>query len=398
MDISIPEKINKGFKDAFEQKKRYLIVYGGRGGGRSWNVARVLLSIAAQQKKLILCTREIQKSIRDSVHRVLKNQIDEIGLTPYYEIQRDAIYSKIGSEFIFKGLRHNSSEIKSTEGIDICWVEEGHKTSEDSLNDLIPTIREDGSLIIITFNPDDINDPVYQRFIVNKHPDAIVVNCNHEDNPFFPEVLKKEMEYDKQVDYEKYEHIWLGKPKAYKKALILGDRVDIWDFETPSDVDRFYFGADWGFSEDPSCLIRHFIRDNELWIDYEAYGRHVELDDLPSFFKKVPLADKYPITGDSSRPDTISYLNRNGLRVEKSAKGKGSIEDGIQYLRSFKKINIHSRCKGSIEDYMNYRWKEDRVTGDILPIPIDKANHACDASRYALEKLMKHKKRTIEVF
>lgn len=376
---------------------RYKVLWGGRGSGKSYSFADGLIAKTHQAKKRILCTRENQNSIKDSVHRLLSDQIYACGLSPFFRIQQDSILGHNGSEFIFKGLRHNISEIKSLEGIDICWCEEAEKISQDSWNILIPTIRKPNSEIWVSFNPEEEASATYQRFVVNPPPSCLSAFMTWEDNDYFPEVLRQDMEYDKRVDFEKYEHIWLGKLKKYGNALVFRGKFIVEDFTTP-DGARFYFGADFGYSSDPSCLVRCFIKDRTLFIDHEAYGHGVEIDQLHQFYESVPESHKWKIVGDSARPDTISFLTRphpdprigiSGFRIVGAKKGKGSVEDGIQFLRSFEKIVIHPRCKGAKDNFENFKWKVDPISGEILPIPVDKNNHITDALAYALEDYIK---------
>lgn len=196
------------------------------------------------------------------------------------------------------------------------------------------------------------------------------------------------MEYCKENDYEKYLWIWEGLPQKYGQAVIFKAKLRIEEFEAPEGV-TFYFGADWGYGPDPTCLVRCFIHERKLFIDYECYGYGFEIDDLPRLFSEVPGASNWRIRGDSHRPDTISYLCRHGLDCIAAVKGPDSVKDGIEFLKNFEAIVIHPRCKGVIDDFEHYRWKEDPRTGDILPIPIDKKNHGCDAARYAIEPLMR---------
>jgi phage terminase large subunit len=346
----------------------------------------------------------MQNSIKDSVHRLLSDRIHALGLDRYFIIQQETIISVTGSEFIFKGLQKNINEIKSTEGIDICWVEEAGKVSENSWVVLIPTIRKERiiqgivypSEIIITFNPELETDPAYQRFVLHTPPDCAIEEITYADNAYFPEVLRKEMEYCKRVDLEAYKHIWLGKLKGYSNALIFKDKIFIEEFDIPEGV-RFYYGADFGFSVDAMWMGRMFIRNNCLYIPDEVYGVGIEIDDLPKYWDKIPGSRHWTIRADSARPDTISYLKKQGFNVVGAEKGKGSVEDGISFLRSFEKIIIHPRCAGAKSNYENYRWKQDKITQEIFPIPVDKNNHAPDGCRYALEPYIKSKKNIFEV-
>jgi len=373
---------------------RYKVLYGGRGSGKSYSFSDALIARSVFERLRILCTREMQNSIRDSVHKLLTDRISYYGYDKHFKIYRDSIQSLAGSEFIFKGLRHNISEIKSTEGIDICWVEEAEKVVDESWDILIPTIRKEKSEIWISFNPDSEKSATRRRFVLNPPDDCASAFINYNDNDFFPEVLRKEMEYDKRVDYEKYLHVWEGQVKKYGEACILASKVSVEDFETPEDA-RFYFGADWGFSNDPTVLGRMFIKDNILFIDWEFYAVGIEINELERSFDTVPESRKWKITADSERPDTISYMRQKGFNVVGAKKGKGSVEDGVEFLRGFEKIIIHPRCRGAIDNFMNYRWKQDKITKEILPIPAEGSDHWPDTARYALEEIIKHKEYSI---
>jgi phage terminase large subunit len=335
----------------------------------------------------VLCTREIQNSIKDSVHKLLKDQINEMGLNDYFIVTRDEIRSKIGSEFIFKGLRHNIQEIKSTEGIDICWVEEAQSVSKESWDLLIPTIRKEGSEIWVSFNPHFVEDETYQRFVVNPPPNAIVVKVNYYDNPFFPDVLREEMEYLKKIDYNYYKHIWEGECLVYDDKQVFKDKFEAGVLPVNDEI---YQGLDFGFAVDPTALVRVYIVDEYLYISDEAYGVGVEIDEMPKFFEKyIPNYKDYLIRADSARPETISYLKRNfDLRIEGVEKWSGSVEDGIEFMKSFKKIIINPKCKHTLEEFRLYSYKTNSA-GDILPQIEDKYNHSIDAIRYALTPLIK---------
>ena len=371
---------------------RYKVYYGGRGSAKSWTVARVLVTKCAYEKIKVLCAREIQKSIGDSVHALLSEQIEALGLSNLYEITKNSIkgvYS--GSEIIYEGLRHNVKEIKSKEGIDICWVEEAQGVSEESWGILIPTIRKEGSEIWVTFNPDSPDDPTYKRFIVNPPPSAIVRKVNWNDNPWFPQVLKSEMEYDRRVDYEKYLHVWEGEPRIMTDALVFRNKFIVEAFATPPNAE-FMFGADWGFAKDPTTLVRCFVLDKTLYIDREAYGVGVDIDKTPALFAKVEGAEKYVIRADSARPETISYMKAHGFpRMEGVTKWAGSVEDGIEFMRGFEKIIIHPDCKHVADEFRLYSYKIHRQTGDILPDVEDKNNHSVDAIRYALQPMIRNR-------
>lgn len=208
-EINFNAKIPKVFKSLFKPK-RYKIYYGGRGGAKSWGFADALLIMGTQKPLRILCARELQKSIADSVHKLLSDQIDKLGLHEFYEIQKTTILGINGTEFLFNGLKHNAREIKSTEGIDICWVEEAENVSDASWELLIPTVRKEGSEIWISFNTKQPTDATYRRFIFEADDDSIIQKVSYKDNPFFPDVLERERLRLKAKDPKAYEHVWEG--------------------------------------------------------------------------------------------------------------------------------------------------------------------------------------------
>ncbi len=221
--VQIPEKLS-----FFFQPKRYKVAYGGRGSAKSWTAATALISRAVSSRVRILCCREIQQSIKESSHKLISNQIARLGLSADFRINDNSILNKkTGAEFIFYGLFRNVDQIKSLEAVDIAWVEEAHKVSKESWDYLIPTIRQDGSEIWVTFNPEYEDDETYARFVTTPPEDCYSVEVNYYDNPFFPEVLRKEMEQDKARDFQKYEQVWLGKPKGSGRRVWSGYSEDV---------------------------------------------------------------------------------------------------------------------------------------------------------------------------
>lgn len=367
---------------------RYKIWYGGRGGAKSWNVARLLLLKAYREKVRVLCAREFQNSIGDSVYRLLRDQIDLMGLTDYFTATESSIKSRSGSELLFKGLQRNINEIKSLEGVDICWVEEAQRVSADNWDILIPTIRKDGSEIWITFNPNEASDPTYQRFVVNPPPGAVVVKVDYRHNPWFPKPLQAERLHCRETDPDAYRHIWEGETRVRSAAEVFQGKWTVSRFEAPSGI-RFYFGADWGFSQDPTVLVRCYVEQGTLYVDYEAWGVGVEIDETPALFRTVPESERWPIKADSARPETISAMRRAGFNINAARKWPGCVEDGIAVMRGFKQIVIHERCKHTIDEMKLYRYKVDRVTHDVLPLLAPGNDHCVDACRYALDGVIK---------
>lgn len=384
IDIKLPPKFKGLFKPG-----RYKIYYGGRGGAKSHSIATALIARAHSEPLRILCTREFQSSIADSVHRLLADKINALELSQWFNVTRAEITSRAGSQFIFKGLRHSIQEIKSTEGIDIVWVEEAQVISENSWEVLIPTIRKQNSEIWISFNPDEANDPTYQRFVRLTPPDSTIEKVGWEDNPYFPDVLDVERRYMLEIDPEAYEHVWGGHCRTISDAVIFRGRVSVETFEEPAGDTRFYYGLDFGFSQSPTAFVRCWIQDDCLYVSHEAWGIGVELDDTPNLLDTVPGARTWPIKADSARPETISHLKRRGFDVSAAEKWPGSVEDGLAVLKGFRKIIIHERCKHTAEEFRLYSYKTDRQTNEILPIIIKRWDNFPDALRYSLVGLIR---------
>jgi phage terminase large subunit len=374
---------------------RYKVFYGGRGAGKSVNIARVIILKADARKERILCCREFQNSIRDSVHRLLTDQIEALGLSRWFDVTGSEIRSlRTGSEIIFKGLRHNAPEIKSTEGVDICWVEEAQLVSQESWEMLVPTIRTERSEIWVSFNPAEETDPTYQRFVLHPPPNAYVAHVNFDSNPWFPKVLEEERQYCLRSDPDNYDHVWLGACRSISSAIVFRGKYVIESFEPPTwpNEVQFYCGEDFGFSEDPSACVRCWTTgkppEEELWVDQEAWGLHIEIDALPAFMDRISNARRLPWVADSARPDTISYIARQGFTITGAPKYGGCVEERIQHLKGFKQIHIHERCKHLQEELRLYSYKVDRRTQLVLPELVDANNHLIDALGYALSEFV----------
>ena len=387
MRIQFPE----AFRFLWDQKAddgravRYRAARGGRGSAKSHSFASALVLKAASQPLRIGCFREIQKSIRDSVKRLLDDKIRSAGLESAFVSTDTEIRAHNGSLFIFGGLRTNPDAVKSTEGLDIAAVFEANRVSQRSLDLLIPTVRKPGSELWFEWNPENATDPVDAMFCGEDGPPpgSIVRTVNWVDNPFFPEVLRQELEWDRKRDPDKYAHIWMGGYLRNSETRVFrGWTVE--EFERPAGT-VFRLGADWGFSVDPSVLVRCSIDGNRLYVDHEAWAIGYEIVNLPELFMSVPEAEKWPITADSARPETISHMQRNGFpRIRAAIKGARSLEEGVEWLKSFD-IVVHPRCKHLIDELTLYSYKTDPLTGEVLPMLEDKHNHVIDALRYACE-------------
>ena len=393
-DVKLPEKILTALAPE-RGSYQYRVMRGGRGSGKSVGAAVVALSWGYASRMRILCVRQFQNSIRDSFYAELIEAMDQNPwLADQYTVTRESITGKNGTQFIFKGLDRNPQSIKSLAKIDLTIVEEAEDIPEPSWINLEATVfRQPRSELWAIYNPKTENSPVDKRFIKNKAPNSIVVDVNWSDNPFFPDGLDTLRRRDLEVfDYATYAWIWEGAYLKNSKAQIFHDKFKVKDFEPGANWDGPYQGLDWGYSQDPTALIRCYVNDECLWITHEAGSVGVELDDVPSL---VPTDDwnKYVTRADSAQPAMISHVRRKGMsRIEGAKKGKGSVEDGIQFIRSFKKIYVHPRCKSTLNELNTYSWKVDRLSGDILSIPVDANNHWIDALRYALEPIMRTSK------
>lgn len=364
---------------------RYKGAYGGRGSGKSHFFAEALIERCIAQKTSWACLREVQKSLNQSVKRLLEIKIEELGVSHMFDCQEAKIITPYGGLIIFQGMQnHTADSIKSLEGFDGAWFEEAQNCSQRSLDLLRPTIRKEGSEMWFSWNPENETDPVDELLRgENPPPESIVVEVNYSDNPWFPKVLRDEMEYDKSRDKDKYQHIWLGGYRQHSEARVFNNWT-VEEFEAPKGT-VFRFGADWGFAVDPSVLVRCYIDGRRLYIDHEAWMVGCEIDQLPDLFDRIPESRKWFITADSSRPETISYMQKHGYpKINPAIKGPGSVEDGIEFLKSFD-IVVHPRCKHVIDELSMYSYEVDDLTGKVLPKLADKNNHTIDAVRYACE-------------
>jgi phage terminase large subunit len=366
---------------------RYKGAEGGRGSGKSHFFAELMIEEhVSNQKQSSVCIREVQKSIKMSVKRLLELKIEQLGVGEYFEVQESVINSRNGNGvIIFQGMQnHTADSIKSLEGFDRFWIEEAQTISQHSLDLLRPTLRKDGSELWCSWNPRHETDPVDVLLRgVAPPPDSIVVEVNYLDNPWFPDVLQKEMEYDRGRDKDKYAHVWLGKYLQNSEARVFKNWT-VEEFEAPPDAIH-RLGADWGFATDPTVCIRSHVIGRKLYIDYEAYQVGCEIIDTPDLFFTIPEAEKWPMVADSARPETISHVRKHGFpKIMKAVKGPGSIEAGIEWLQSYD-IIVHPRCRHTIEELTMYSYKVDKDTGVVLPILADKDNHVIDGLRYSCE-------------
>ena len=347
---------------------------------------------------LILAAREHLNSLSDSSMEEIKQAIRAVPfLDNYYEMGENYIRTKNRRvSYGFAGLRHNLDSIKSKARILLCWVDEAETVSEMAWRKLLPTVREDDSEVWITWNPESRDSATSQRFRYDQIFDEVTgeligvgAQLNYSDNPWFPEVLEIERRQDQNnLDDATYRWIWEGDFLELSEAQIFRNKYKVEEFEPQPDWVDVYYGADWGFAKDPTTLNKIWVHDDVLYIEHEVNQVGCEIDHLPKLFDAVPGVREHKIRADSARPETISYLKRQGFKIEAAEKGAGSVEDGITYLKKFKKIVIHPRCTETAREFRLYSYKVNRA-GDVLPVILDMYNHHIDAIRYALQPLIK---------
>lgn len=374
---------------------RYKVLYGGRGGAKSWGVARALLIQAAGKPLRILCAREFQNSIVESVHHLLQAQIDSIGLSSFYEVQNSMIRGANGSEFIFAGLRNNVTKIKSFEGVDRVWVEEAQTVSKSSWDTLIPTIRKDGSEIWVTYNPELETDETHQRFVVNPPTGAVVAKINWNDNPWFPDTLLVEKDELKTRDPDAYQNVWEGNCRItldgaiYAKELRLAQeegRIGNVPYDGTRQVHTFF---DLGWADNTSIWFAQTVGGELRLIDYYSNNQ------MPIQHYISLLQNKGYIYGTDWLPhDAKAKTLATGRSVEEIMLAAGrrvrvvpnlSIADGINAARTiFNRCHFDERkCTEGLQSLRHYRFDVDPESRQFSGRPLhDHHSHAADAFRY----------------
>jgi len=386
-----PQKLSILFDPA-----RYKVLYGGRGGAKSWGVARALLIIGARQTTRILCAREFQTSIKDSVHKLLSDQIFSMGLEDFYEITQTAIRGKNGTEFSFAGLKNNVANIKSYEGCDICWVEEAQTTSKMSWNVLIPTIRKEGSEIWITFNPELETDETYKRFVASPPENSIVQRVNWSDNPWFPETLRLEKDALYARDREAYNTIWEGVCRQTVDGAIFAKEMQQAEFEgritrVPYDPIKPVLAVfDIGWADSTACWILQFIGMETRLIRYFEVSQTTISEILAKMQTFGYVYETLYLPHDAQN----KTLAANGRSIEEIVRAAGfnvriidrtPITDSINAARTiFPKCYFdRENCHEGLQCLRHYRYDVNPDTGTFSQKPLhDNYSHGADAFRY----------------
>lgn len=388
--LEFPEKLQCLFRPA-----RYKVAYGGRGSAKSWSFARALLALGAQRKLRILCTREVQKSIKDSVHKLLKDQIEGIGLGWFYEVLSTEIRGLNGTEFLFTGLSDQTAEtIKSFEGCDICWVEEAKNVSKKSWGILIPTIRKDDSEIWVSFNPELDTDETYDRFVLNPPESAVVVEINFGDNPWFPSVLEAERLDCLQRDPKGYAQIWEGKCLPAVAGAIYYDEMQAAQEQgrianVPYDpMLKVHVVVDLGWNDAMSISLCQ-RQTSEIRVIENTEDSHKTLDWYSAELKKKNLNwGKMFLPHDGRNKDF-----KTGKSAEEIMQALGwdvaitpsmSVEDGIRTVRmAFPRIYFDkTKADRLVQCAKRYRRSVNQQTNEPGAPLHDEWSHGADNLRY----------------
>jgi len=388
--VELPDKLAFLFEPC-----RYKVAYGGRGSAKSWSFARALLVKGAEKPIRILCAREVQKSIKDSVHKLLQDQIESMGLGEFYYVTDTAIKGRNGTEIAFTGLStHTVTSVKSFEGVDIAWIEEAQTVSKKSWDILTPTIRAPGSEIWVTFNPDLDTDNTYQRFIVAPPKNCIAVQINYYDNPWFPQVLEQERMHCKESDPLNYPNIWEGKCKTAVEGAIYGSEVVSLEMSgriCPSPYDpRLKVHTVWDLGWNDSMAIILAQRNGaEVRIIEYIEDSHRKLSDYVADLKEYRYnwgSDWLPHDGfskdyktGSSAEEILTALGREVKQVPSE-----SIETGIKAAREmFHRCYFDRDKTGRLRECLKrYRRHINKQTNEEAAPLHDEYSHGADVFRY----------------
>lgn len=394
--VRFPRKLQFLFRPA-----RYKCARGGRGSGKSWGFARAILMRCASTPTRVLCTREVQKSIQQSVHQLLTDQIEAIGLSALFEVLQTEIRGRNGSKIYFAGLSEQTAEsLKSYEGVDICWCEEAQAITDRSWRILDPTIRKAGSEIWITYNPELESDPTHQRFVVNPPPGCVSVELNYTDNPYFPETLDRVREHaESTMSAVDYAHVWLGRCRPAVEGAIYFEQMAksiaagrIRDVPHDGNL-RTHVVLDLGMADAMTLILAqrvasevrviHYIEGRQRVLsDYSAELRNLRLDDQAITWGTVWLPhDGFHVRHQTGRDDA-SILRGLGWTVDRVP--EDTIATGIDRARElFPRVYFHAvRAARLIECLKRYRWNISAKTGEARQPLHDEFSHGADAFRY----------------
>lgn len=385
-------EIPKEYKKLFNNDWREAAVYGGRFSLKSHTIARFLLIQARIKKTRVACFREFQSSIAESSHQLLADLIVQYELNEF-EVTNNSIVNTInGSDFLFKGLHNNSQSIKSIEGIDIAWVEEAQTVSKESIDTLTPTVRKESSKIIYTYNRLLEDDPVHQRLVIEGRPNTLVINVNYDialKYKMMPDVIRKEMEDDKEKRPSLYKHKWLGEPSNMERKI-----YSEWEIleEVPHEARLVRLGMDFGYTNDPTAIVAIYYYNGGYILDEIVYQKGMS----NKLIAETILAQEKQtlVIADSAEPKSIDEIKSYGINIHPASKGPGSINQGIQYVQD-SNISVTKRSQNIIREFARYLWQTDK-NDKIINEPEDFDNHAMDAIRYAIASVKRPQEKTME--
>lgn len=394
--IELPPKMVANFA----QPAKHRVFHGGRGSAKTMGLAKMSAVYGyrfaeAGREGVILCSREHLNSLDDSSMEEVKAAIRSVDwLADYYDIGEKYIRTKNGRvKYAFAGLRHNLDSIKSKARILLNWTDEAENVSEAAWRKLVPTIRGGTDLENwVSYNPESEDSATHKRFRESLPSRCIITEMNWRDNPWWQQSgLEDERLDDQRLRPDTYDHVWEGQFLTLTEAQIFAGKYAVEEFEPETSWDGPYQGLDFGFSQDPTAAVRCYVRDNCLYVRWEAGRTKLELDETAQYITgRIDGFAKYATRADSARPESISYLSRHGLpRMEAVKKWQGSVEDGIEFIKSFEKVIIHPDCEQTAREFRLYSYKVDRLSGDVLPKIEDANNHYIDALRYAIGPMIK---------
>jgi phage terminase large subunit len=388
----------------FARPARTRVFKGGRGSGKTRGLAlrsalRVYQLAEMGVEGVFLASREHLNSLDESSMEEIKAAIRSVDwLAAYFDVGEKFIRTRNRRiSYAFAGLRHNLDSIKSKSRIIGNWTDEAENVSEIAWRKLIPTIREEGSGWVaenwISYNPESEESATHRRFVKSTPDDCIVTTVNWQDNPWFPDVLNRQRLEDQRLRPETYDHVWEGEFLTLTDAQVFAGKFEVAEFEPDADWEGPYQGLDFGFSQDPTAAVRCYIKGQRLYIRSEAGRVKLELDDTAAFVgQRIDGFDRFVTRADNARPESISHLTRHGLpRIKAVEKWKGSVEDGVAFIRSFERVVIHPDAQQTAREFRLYSYKVDPRSGDILPVIVDANNHYIDATRYALGPMIKRR-------
>ena len=394
--VTVPNKLLPAFSNLSQAIYDIIVWKGGRGAAKSQALAAIGILESYIDDGVILCCREIQKSVSDSIYSMLVSYIEDKGLGKDFKILNTSITNvRTGAEFIFAGLKSNITSIKSINKLRVVLVDEAENVTQNSWDILLPTPRYGAVRIYVVFNPRFEDDPTYQEFVAKSDDRKLVIDIQYTDNPWFPPSLERQRQRDAKGDAGRYAWIWKGKFLQITDASIYGKKIVSRAFKVDESYGEPLIGVDWGFSNDPNAVMENYIKGNTLYIRNAADKVGLELDDTAEWLvKHVPVIKKYTSRADSARPETISKVRKdkdNPVPLIKACKKwPGSVIEGIAYIQSFDEIVIHPDADACRAELTAYSFKKDKFD-EITSVPQDEDDHYSDALRYALEPLIQNK-------